>query len=147
MAEVQFVSDLVMNLKEGMLDFSGPKLTAYYKLYDDEFTDEEKMAKRLDHLFTILLDVKPDILRRSIFARPQILFSIFLVLNSMIKKLPPIRTIERCISELDEKVTAMKTGESEDALSTEIFLAFTSGNMHRIRFRKARDTVIRKLLR
>src|SRR5690606_21184063 len=35
MLEVQFVSDLVMNLLEGLQDFSAPRLTKYYEKHDE----------------------------------------------------------------------------------------------------------------
>ena len=56
MSEVQFVSDLVMNLKEGLQDFSASRLTTYYKTYDEEFPDQAALKKRLERIYSVLLD-------------------------------------------------------------------------------------------
>jgi hypothetical protein len=146
MIEVQFISDLVMNLRQGLLDFSGPRLTNYYKEYDEDFPEEDAMANRLDWLFSRLLDLHADVLKGSIFVRPQILFSLLLVLDNMRQDPPSTTKIETCITELDSKVTAVKSGEVQDALPTEVFVAFITGNMHRIRYRRVRDRAIRELL-
>ncbi len=148
MMEVQFVSDVIMNLnEEKLLDFSGPRLTSYYKKYDEEFPGEDEMMDRLDYLFDLLLEISPDVLKESIFVRPQILFSLILVLDAKSDNPPSTRKIERCIRDLDDKVTAMKAGEAEGALPTEVFVAFTTGNMHRIRYRTIRAAEIRRRMR
>lgn len=146
MVEVQWVSDLVMNLVEGLSDFSGPRLTKYYGKFDEEFPPAEAVKERLERLFTLFLDLNDDMIKGSIFARPQILFSLFLVLDSMQHKLPPRPVIESCIVDLDSRVTAMRDGEIPDALPTDVFVAFTTGNLHRIRFRRVRDREIRQRL-
>ncbi len=144
MAEVQFTSDLVMNLKEGLQDFSASRLTKYYDTYENEFPDGVAIKKRLDRVFTILLEQQPDVIKGTIFCRPQILFSLLLVLDQTGDV--PRQKLERCITDLDARMRAVRSGEKPDALTTEVYEAFSSGNMHRIRFRKKRATVIQKYL-
>ncbi len=83
MVEVQFASDLVMNLIEGLQDFSAPRLTNYYKRFEDDFPKEASVKKQLDRLFTQLLSLPAGTLRGTVFARPQVLFSLLLVLNGL----------------------------------------------------------------
>jgi hypothetical protein len=144
MVEVQFISDVVMNLNEGLQDFSAPRLNKYYRDNDDSFPDAPKIKKRLDRLFEILLDQKQDVLRGSIFCVPQILFSLMLILNDLnVSK----RKLEKCITDIDSRFRAVNDGEKPNAMTTDVYEAFSSGNMHRIKFRKRRDAVIRAALR
>jgi hypothetical protein len=144
MVEVQFISDLTMNLLEGLQDFSAARLERCYKRYDSEFPAEEETRRRLERLFAILLEVQVDLLRSSIFSRPQVLFSLLMVLDSLTQLQLP--KLEACVADLDAKITAVKSGEVPDAVSTDVYEAFTSGNMHRIRFRQKREEVIRGYL-
>ena len=75
MAEVQFVSDLVMNLAEGLQDFSAKKLSAFYETFEDVFPHDADIKKRLDRLFSILLTLPDGLLKSTIFSAPDILFS------------------------------------------------------------------------
>jgi Protein of unknown function DUF262 len=143
MVEVQFASDLVMNLKEGLQDFSAQRLTEYYKTYDEEFPSEGPIKKKLERLYSILLD-QGEVIKGTIFCRPQILFSLMLVLDKM--ESVPKQKVERCITDIDSGYHAVRSGDDPSALSTDVYEAFSSGNMHRIKFRKKRDTVIKKYL-
>lgn len=144
MEEVQFVSDLVTNLLDGLKDFSATKLTAYYKKFDDSFPDAESLRKRLEKAFSVLLDLDSDLLRGSAFSRPQVLFSLILVIDSM----PGVRrkNLEACISAIDDRITAVRSGDQPKAMAADEYEAFAGGNQHRIRSRKKRDQVIRAYL-
>lgn len=144
MAEVQFVSDLVMNLKEGLQDFSATRLTTYYKKYDDSFPGQKETKALLERLFTALLEIAPDVLRGTVFCRPQVLFSLMMAMKASGKV--PRQKLERCISEIDSRVQAMRAGDNDKALPVDIYEAFTTGNMHRIKFRKKREAAIVKQL-
>ena len=142
MAEVQFMSDLIMNLADGLQDFSADKLSKYYKDNDDSFEMAESVEKRLDRVFSLLLELPHDALRGTIFCTPQILFSLVIVLDSL--QQTSKKKIERCISEIDARVRAVGSGEDPDAMSTDQYEAFSSGNLHRIRFRSRRAELISK---
>jgi hypothetical protein len=43
MQEVQFVSDLVINFIEGLIDYNPNKIKMYYKDYDEAFPQEEEL--------------------------------------------------------------------------------------------------------
>lgn len=142
MVEVQFVSDLVMNLNEGLGDFSATRLTNYYERNEEIFQKEESVKKRLDRLFSQLLLLPTGKLKGSVFARPQVLFSLIMVLDSL-TKIPKRSALEGCVVELDSSVEAVRSGENPKALTPRVYEAFTTGNMHRIRYRRIRDREIR----
>lgn len=144
MLEVQFASDLVMNLREGLQDFSASRLSKYYASYDEDFEDAGPTKKRLDRLFSVLLDLPADVLKGTIFCRPQILFSLLLVIDRMPKVSK--QKLAHCITDLDARVEAVRSSDNQKALQTDVYEAFTSGNMHRIRSRRKRDSVIQQYL-
>lgn len=144
MAEVQFVSDLVMNLAEGLQDFSATKLTKYYQANDEQFDLAEEVAQRLDFIFTQILALPVDELKGSIFCVPQVLLTLMFAIDRAGKI--DRKKLERCIVEIDSRVEAVRTGENERALTTRQYEAFSSGNLHRIKQRKARLEVIESYL-
>ena len=144
MLEVQFVSDVVMNMVGGLQDFSEKKLSDYYKANDDVFPEEGNVEKRLDRIFSLLVEMPGGTLRGTIFSAPQLLFSLILVIDAIGRV--TVKRIRECVVELDSMVEAMATGESPDALSTQIYGAFTPGNLHRIRSRRLRAEVIESYL-
>lgn len=146
MIEVQFISDLTMNLLEGLQDFSAPRLTKYYRENEDEFAAEMEVRERLDRLFSQVLSLPSGKLKGNVFARPQVLFSLIMVLDELTEA-PARNILERCIVDLDARIEAVRTGDNPEALSPNVYEAFTTGNMHRIRFRNIRRTAIRRYIR
>ena len=144
MIEVQFVSDVVMNMADGLQDFSANKLNEYYKKYDDIFPREGEMQKRLDHVFSLLVEIPEGIIRGTIFSAPQLLFSLILVIDST--KRVTINGVRDCVVDFDAMVESMRTGENPEALDTQLYGAFTSGNLHRIRSRRLRAEAIESYL-
>ena len=144
MLELQFVSDLVLNLSEGLQDFNSKRLSDYYALYDDEFPKATEIKQRLDAVFGILVNLPDGLLRRTIFSVPQLLFSLILVMEAV----PQVRcaAVEDCITELDARVESVRSGENLEALKRDVYEGFTSGNLHRIRSRRLRDEQIRRYL-
>lgn len=145
MAEVQFISDLVMNLCEGLQDFSAKRLDRYYDEHEQALPNAAHIQARLDRAFEALAGTSPDILKGSVFARPQVLFSLILVMDR--KKVYDPRIIENCIQRLDERVEAVRSADNPSALTTIEYESFSSGNMHRIKFRKPRNKLITATLR
>jgi len=143
MVEVQFVSDLVMNLIEGLQDFSASRLTRYYQENDGEFEDESGVKKRLDRLYPQLLALPANTLKGTVFARPQVLFSLMLVLDDLTKP-PSAATLRKCIEEIDARVAAVRSGENMTAMTTDVYEAFTTGNMHRIKARRLRRDALKR---
>lgn len=144
MVEVQFVSDLIMNMSEGLQDFSASRLTRFYAVNDESFPRQATIKTRLDRVFADILSLPQEKVRGTVFCRPQILFSLLLVLDELGRV--PKQKLEQCIAYFDSRVVAMRSGESPTALPVEVYEAFTSGNMHRIRLRRKRASAIKKRL-
>ncbi len=145
MLEVQFIADLAMNFSEGhLLDFSAKLLNMYYKRYDECFPRASEVSKRLDRSFSRLLSLPEGLIRGTIFSTPQLLFSLMMVLDSFsrIKH----REVIECLIDIDSRVEAVRTGDRPDAMPANVYGAFTSGNLHRIRSRNARDLEFRSYL-
>ena len=107
-----------------------------------EFPAEDGVKKQLDRLFSQILSLPPNKLKDNLFARPQVLFSLMMVLGSLTKA-PTGSALERCVLDLDARVNAVRIGENPTALNPDIYEAFTTGNMHRIRFRRSREDEIK----
>ena len=145
MLEVQFTADLAMNYAEGrLLDFSAKLLDSYYKEHDDVFPNASDIARRLDRTFSQLLSLPEDLISGTVFSTPQLLFSVMVVLDSVRKA--KRREIVDCLIDIDNRVEAVRTVEQQDAMSPDVYAAFTSGNLHRIRARSVRDAEIRSYL-
>ena len=145
MLEVQFVSDLAMNLAEGLQDFSAKKLDQYYKKHDDEFLRSSEIEKRLEHVYSILLALPDGLIKHTVVASHQVLFSLMLVLDSLPRI--DVRRLKQCVADLDARVAAMASNESPRAMTAEAYEAFTSGNLHRIRYRLVRQAQFEVYLR
>jgi uncharacterized protein DUF262 len=144
MIEVQFVSDLVMNLEEGLQDFSASKLTKHYEKYDEEYPISESIKDRLEKIYSFLLEQKSELLKGTLFCRPQVLFSLMIVIDRIMHV--NRRKLEHCITDIDSRVRAVRSGENPKAIAADVYEAFSSGNMHRIRFRRKRDSILEEYL-
>jgi len=140
MGEVQFVSDLVMNMLEGLQDFSASVLSKYYEENDETFLREDEARVRLESIFSQLLALRQGI-AGTVFARQQVLFSLLLVLDSLNTK-PKPAVLQECIDDVSARIEAIRSGENKSAMSTAVYESFTAGNMHRIKSRRARQEAI-----
>ena len=81
MLEVQFVSDLTLNLINGLSDYSAPAIDKIYKEYDEDFPQRDDIAKRMDTVFSKVASLEPGTIQDTIFSRQPLFFSLFLVLD------------------------------------------------------------------
>lgn len=146
MQEVQFVSDLVINLMNGLSDFSAPQIDKFYKEYDEDFPCSEAIGRRLENLFETLAALPVDLFADTIFRQYQIAFSLMLVLDRMRDQILIPTRIEEAVRTVDAQAVAFK----ELDVTTEeqkVFLeGFTGGNLHRIKTRRIRDDVLASAL-
>jgi len=144
MDEVQFISDLALNLLNGLSDYSSKRLDDIYEKYDDDFPQHSKLAVRLDRVFSKMVSIKPDSIRDTVFCRPPLFFSLCMVFDSAGRDLS-VTGIEAAISridsvlESDEPVDERKKGEAE-------FVSACEASTQRIKQRRIRDSFIRKQL-
>jgi hypothetical protein len=100
MTEVQFMSDLVLNLLKGLTDYSAAKLNKLYEEYDESFPEWLKTETRISRVFDALLTMGIATVRDTIFARSPLLFSLFVVLDQL-KKLPPPKELDTKLRDVD----------------------------------------------
>ncbi len=144
MGEVQFVSDIVINLIEGLTDFSQPKITNYYRNNDESFQKASKVAKKVDKIFDTLIGLEPDSIKETIFKRQPILFSLILILNDN----PGISSekIEQGMTRVDEIYNSDKPSDKRTADELD-FITACDSTTQRIAQRRVRDRFVRKYIR
>jgi hypothetical protein len=101
MTEVQFISDVVINLIDGLSAYSAGNVTKYYKLYDENLDNTDDLAKRLDRIFDTCVSLSPTFIKQTIFNRAPIFFSLVMVLDEI--KNPNISKIEKGLAEIDNR--------------------------------------------
>ncbi|WP_367394568.1 DUF262 domain-containing protein [Cupriavidus sp. Agwp_2] len=140
MEEVQFISDIVHNMINGLSDFSASRLDNLYQQFDEDFPDEEKIQKRLDKVFKILEKLGPEIIRDTIFSRSPIFFSLFLVLES--KTAAQLKKLEQTLIDIDAKFNDEASQRVKDKAFHEACLASTQ----RIKSREIRRAYLNELI-
>ena len=141
MNEVQFISDLALNMLEGLSDFSPKRLNNIYGKFDEDFPFHAKVAQRMDRLFDFIVNIEPSVIRDTIFSRQPIFFSLLLVMDSM-KKLES-RKIVKSLYEIDALYHQDSESQTED---DQLFVTASTATTQRIRQRKIRDAYIRRHL-
>lgn len=144
MAEVQFISDLVINMIEGLRDFDSKTIDRYYKNYDDEFKAEAEIARRLEFVFSVLIRLSSEDFADTVFKQDQIAFSLMMVIDNL--SYSNIERIHEAIRDIDSIIAASKDLDASSQADNLIFQGFAGGNLHRIRARQIRDRVIRERL-
>lgn len=139
MGEVQFVSDLIVNFLEGLTDFSQPKIDAYYKNNEDDFSQIENIRKRIDKVFDILVSLNPDAIKQTIFNRQPIFFSLTIAIDQLTS--PSVKKIEKGLIEIDNRYNTDKplADRPKDDVS---FYNACSASTQRLNNRRIRDTYI-----
>ncbi len=99
MTEVQFISDLVINLHDGISGSSASKMNSFYKANDEIFNRSSEISERLEKIFNVLIKLNPESVKTTIFSRPPLLLSLMTVID----QLPKIDTkkIEKGLFEID----------------------------------------------
>ena len=141
MVEMQFVSELAMNMLDGLQDYSPKRIDEFYKANDVRFAKEADVTKRFDATFGLLVSLNDTTLKDTIFSRPPIFFSLFLILDSIRNKIS-VGDLRSALGEMDARFET----ERKTKADTDFYVACTS-NPHRIRSREARDKYIRTFIR
>ena len=143
MQEVQFVSDLAINLVEGLVDFSATKINRYYKDYDVEFPQAIELSERFEDLFTKLSSVPTFVFSDTVFQQQQLAFS-FLVVVDRLRDRGIVNdvNIQRCMHDVDARVAAYRDLEVKGEAETTFLEGFSGGNLHRINKQRIRDEAL-----
>ncbi len=143
MLEVQFVSDLVLNLVKGLSDYSASALDKIYKEYDEEFPQQSEIVGRMDAILSKIASLNPSAIRDTIFSRQPIFFSLFLVLDRFPHSLK--QEIEKAISDIDS-IYNTSIPISEHKKRDAEFITACTASTQRIKSRKIRDEYIASFL-
>lgn len=143
MQEVQFISDLVINLIEGLSDFSATKIDNYYKKYDEDFPQSGDIGERMDGLFAKLAAIQADAFADTVFKQYQLAFSLMVVVDRLRNQnAVNAAKIEQVMREIDAKVAVYRDLAVKTHEQTAFFEGFTGGNLHRISTRKIRNDAL-----
>ena len=139
MNEIQFISDLTLNLLNGLSDYSSEKLDALYKEFDETFDRAQEIGARLDNSFDRIANLAPEKISDTIFKRSPILFSLVLAIDS---NNPTMDQLESAIIEIDERFNSEENQTEKDKR----FVAACSSTTQRIAQRRIRDEYIKSFL-
>lgn len=144
MMEVQFVSELVINILYGLQDYSVKQVDQAYAEFDSDFPMQHEVGERMDRTFAQLAGMNPAAIRDTVFSRAPIFFTLFLIVESAGRVLSTSR-LEEALFSIDREFNSdipLSERQRDDA---DFYVACTS-NMHRIKSRRIRDSYIRKHL-
>jgi uncharacterized protein with ParB-like and HNH nuclease domain len=145
MQEVQFASDLVINLMQGLSDYSPTLIRSYYKEFDEAFPREAELLDRMNSLFEKLVALDPKLFSDTIFKSAQVTFSLMVVLDELRAAKLPNEKIQNAIRKVDAEV-AVSVEDKGSERAARVIIGFTAGNLHRIRARRIRDEILKELL-
>jgi hypothetical protein len=144
MEEIRFISDLVLNIINGLSDFSAKSLDTIYKEYDENFPQHDGISELMERVFVKIASSDPRVIKDTIFSRQPLFFSLFLVLANINADIST-KALEKSLFSIDSIYNAdiPVTGHKEE--DAEFIFACTSSTQ-RIRSRSIRDKYLRKHL-
>ena len=141
MLEVQFISDLALNLLVGLSDFRPNDIDAIYDKFDEDFPDREQIAHRFDRVFDFIASLDVIAIKDTVFSRQPIFFSLLIVLDSL--GTFNRQGVENGIYEMDARMQQDEENQDEKDLQ---FMRASLATTQRINQRKTRDAYIRRFL-
>ena len=125
MTEVQFMSDLVINLKDGLTSYSSEKLDRYYTKYDDSFDDAAIISAKLDLVFNLIGEIGPSIFKNTIFSRPPVFFSLIMAIEKDIEIIKA-KSVIRAMENIDDRYHLESQNKNEADKDFEVAIAATT---------------------
>lgn len=144
MDEVQFISDVIINLIQGLSNFSSPKITKFYRDFDANFDNADNINKRLNRVFDCIINLEPNSIKQTIFCRQPIFFSLIMILDSLKKH--KTKAIESGLLEIDERFNS-DVPVSERPKEDINFYNACSATTQGLPNRKVRDRYIKKFIK
>lgn len=144
MTEVQFMSELAVNMLHGLSDYSTRQIDATYNQFEESFPKRPEMRRRMDLVFAHLASLDESAIKDTIFSRPPLFFTLFLLLDEHKCKIAKTK-LEEGLFKIDE-IYNSDTPPDERAKTDAAFYIACTSNMHRIKSRKTRRDYIRKRL-
>lgn len=144
MQEVQFMSDLTINMIEGLIDYSATKIDSYYKRFDNDFPEADEISDRLDKLFAKLAALPQETFSETIFKQYQVAFSLMVALDQLRERAISEDKISQVVRDVDNEIVAFGEAATLEEQETRILDAFGKGNLHRIVKRRIRHELLIK---
>jgi len=144
MNEVLFVSDLTLNMLQGLSDYSAASLNTLYRLHDEAFEQRENVASRLERVFSAIASLDPAAIKDTIFSRVPLFFTLCLVLDAAGAAIGRQR-IEQSLFDIDAKFNSDLPLSERSEPDAEFYVACTASTQ-RIRTRQIRDLYVRTAL-
>ena len=132
MNEVQFMADLIVNLIDGLTNYSSKKLDEYYKRYDDDFNCAEEISIKIDNIFNIIISLNSDVIINTIFQRPPLFFSLIMAIEDRLSDVN-IKKLEQGLMDIDAiyNIEDVKEKSPEDIDFYNAISATTQGEKQR----------------
>lgn len=138
MTEVQFYSDVVLNMLKGLSDYSARALDRIYAEFDTEFPKAEKVASDMDRIFDAVAALDPESIKETIFKRQPLFFSLLIILHQTKRRIAKAK-LENALYEID----ALFNDESITSKELEEFRSACRSSTQRIRQRQARHDFLK----
>ena len=145
MQEIQFVADAVLNLLNGLSDYSSAKLDAIYKTHEETFPGVRTVKQRLDRCFTVIASIPKHVITSTIFRRQPLFFSLILAIDAK-RATPRPKKLEHALQEIDDRFNS-ETPVTERPASDAEFYEACRASTQRIKNRKIRDQYIKRFLK
>jgi len=142
MNEYLFMSDLIINILDGLSDYSSSNIDKYYKKYEETFGLADEISKKLDFIFSIIASIQPAVFNDTVFSRQPIFFSLCLAINSSTVKISP-ENVLKAILEIDQAFNSDKMQLKKNDLE---FIAACTSSTQRIKARIIRNAYITNLI-
>lgn len=142
MQEVQFISDLAVNMINGLSDFNAKTIDKFYKDRDVDFPEREDVVKRMENLFMKLVAIPATAFKDTIFKQYQLAFSLMVVVDRIRDQNPSSEKIEQVIHDIDAQVAGYQELDVRTEEQSNLIEGFTGGNLHRIKSRTIRDQAL-----
>jgi len=144
MNEVQFVSELAINMLGGLRDYKAREIDKYYKKHDEAFPKRRAVAKRMEFVFGRIATLPVEAIKDTIFKRPPLFFTLFLLLDKLGNSVT-LHKLETAIHKIDARYNADTPVEKRRPRDAEFYFACAS-NPHRIKSRRVREKYVRRFL-
>lgn len=142
MSEVQFVSELAINLMNGLSDYNVSVIDKTYQKFDEDFDKREEIAERFDKVFSKIATLPKTAITDTIFSRQPLFFTLFIVLDSINTKVKNAK-LEDALHLIDEKFNSdipIQERTKDDAQFYEACISTTQ----RIKSRRTRHDYVKK---
>lgn len=141
MVEVEFVSELAINMLDGLKDHSAKTINDFYALYDDSFEKQEELRRRFEQVFAKVASIAPTSIKDTIFSRVPLFFTLCVVLDSVRCAIENSR-LEQGLFDVDRIYNRDEPLSERERSEADFILACTASTQ-RIRQRQIRDNYIR----